>query len=135
MISISFIEFKDQNQINDGENYDGYIFGIIVLSFIGIYFFAGIICLMPVCIFENLKNKYLPFNIILCLIKFSVILKLYLHSTYEFSLRTCSLLLLSSFIFLFFLIVKRLVMCNKQNNRVGLGRKSLSIKRIVKEII
>ena len=125
MISISFIEFKDQNQINDGENYDGYIFGVIVLSFIGIYFFAGIICLVPVYILENLKYKYLLFSAILCsLITFSVILKLYLHSTFEFSLRTCSLLFLSSFIFLFFLIVKRLVMYNKQNNRVSKNNKN-----------
>ena len=108
MISIPFIEFKDRHQIENNENYGSNTFTKIILAFLGIYLFAGIICLMPIYLYKNLNKYNIGFNIILCsLITFSVIIKILLHSNYEFSLVTSSLFFLVSLIFLFFLLWKR----------------------------
>lgn len=108
MIKIPSIEFKDREKIEEGEIYDSSTFTKIILAFLGIYLFGGIICLMPIYLYKNLNKYNVFFNIILCsLITFSVIIKILLHSNYEFSLGTSSFFFLVSLIFLFFLLWKR----------------------------
>ena len=121
MISIPSIEFKDRDKIEDMENYDSKTFAKIILAYLGIYIFAGIICLMPIYLYKNLNKHNEIFNITLCsLITFSVIIKILLHSYYEFSLGTSSLFFLASLIFLFFLFWKR----NKNDD----NKKKISIE-------
>ena len=105
MFSISNNDFLKRDDIKEGINYSNFRFGFIVLSFIFIYFFSGIIVFIPILILEKYENfNYKIKLLILSIITFSVIIKNAFHLYMQISPLLCScLFILNSSIFLGYL--------------------------------
>ena len=114
MLLFSFFEFLPQEDIRNNVLYPGSKIVVLLLGYILIYIFTGIISFMPVLLLNNINDKKNPESkqedwlnniIIIFPNTFSVIIKIIIHTNLNISLFFCSFIfLVNSLIYLLFLI-------------------------------